>query len=107
MTDLCCRRLFTEWLELFCFTHELPRSSTAILPDKSVQNCAGSCAVVQPKLCEPQEEEDTFRPGSNLGRRVKKEELGTKGEGNDEVISFIYMFVLVEIENGLQYIYPI
>ena len=38
---------------------------------------------------------------------LKKEELGTKGEGNDEVISFIYMFVLVEIENGLQYIYPI
>ena len=42
-----------------------------------------------------------------MGGRVKKEGLGTKGYKDDEVISFIYMFVLVEIENGLQYIYPI
>ena len=40
-----------------------------------------------------------------MERRVKKEELGTKGDReNDEVICFIYVFVLVEIEKGLQYI---
>ena len=69
-----CRRFLTEWLELFCFhnelsgnTHELPRSRTAILPDKSVRNCAGSCAVVQPKLCEPQEEEEILSNQEAIG----------------------------------------
>ena len=60
------------------------------------------------EVSEVNEEDNTLFDEEAIGeRRVKKEELGTKGDREDEVISFIYMFVLVEIENGLQYIYPI
>ena len=81
-----CRRLFTEWLELFCSSHELPTSRTAILPDKSVQNCAGSSAVVNPNCVNPRRKKILFDQEAVGKEELKKEELGTKGEGNDEVI---------------------
>ena len=64
--------------------------------------------MVQPKLCEPQESEEIlFDQEATWGEESRKKNLALKVKEMMRLFSFIYMFVLVEIENGLQYIYPI